>query len=87
MGAHACTKSAKPNSLLCKTNSDCTEIKVDCCDCNSGGKKRAINKHMLQEELDRLLVQCEEILCIQALSTDESCTQKSACQKGICVLK
>lgn len=71
----------------CSKDDDCIIFKVDCCDCNQGGKHQAIPKSQLEEQTSKLLVDCEEVVCLQMISQDPSCKQKAGCKSGKCVLQ
>jgi hypothetical protein len=75
------------NSASCKNNNECALIQSSCCGCNEGGKQRPILKAQLQAEQDKLLINCDEVMCIKVISQHASCKQKAVCESGQCVLK
>jgi len=77
----------KKHKAECEKDSDCVAIKVDCCDCNQGGKRRAVTKAAREIDNERLLINCDDVVCLQMVSEDPSCTQKAACRSGHCVLE
>lgn len=99
LGAHSCGKGDTQiahaqeihNKLndthQCATNNDCTLLKTSCCGCNEGGKQRAVPTAHVEAELDKLIINCQESMCIQVLSSDPSCKQKAQCSKGRCILE
>lgn len=80
--------SAKEHLLeTCQNDSDCMTMKENCCGCNQGGKQKAIakiNKNMWTRYLD---ARCVDIMCMQIISHDLSCSQFPACINGHCQLK
>ena len=85
--AHEQQVGSKDDALSCSNDADCVSIKVDCCDCNQGGKRRAIPKSQVEEANSKLLIDCEEVVCLQLISKDPSCSQKALCRSGTCVLQ
>lgn len=84
-------KGQEPSSIkreiLCESDEDCTTIKADCCGCHQGGAQKAIAIKEKAHALTRLKEQCQDTMCIQMMSTDESCKKKSLCKSGSCVLE
>lgn len=78
---------AKDDSLECTSDSDCTDVKEDCCDCRQGGKKRAIAKQARKAVEAELDIKCADIMCAQVISKDKSCQKKSKCISGQCQLQ
>ena len=71
----------------CKSNSDCVVVKADCCGCSQGGSARAVSKAQLAKAVRMLAKWCgATTMCVQAISTDPSCTRKASCVAGRCVL-
>jgi hypothetical protein len=100
MGAHSCGKKDPPltheipsdhkpqkQKGECNKNTDCVAIKVDCCDCNQGGKLRAVPKSVMKHELEKLLIECSDVVCLQMISQEPSCKQKAVCRSGHCVME
>lgn len=93
MGAHSCTKTqnaankALVKNELCKNDDDCVTIKADCCGCRNGGTQKAISKAMLEQETKIQNNRCQGTMCIQAISTDQSCAQNPVCRSGVCQLE
>lgn len=72
---------------FCEKDDDCTTIKTDCCGCRQGGAQKAIAKAALDSAEAEQKTRCQGTMCIQAISTDASCSKKSVCESGHCVLK
>jgi len=77
----------KAHKAECTKDLDCASIKVDCCDCNQGGKRKAVTKSSVETENERLLIDCNDVVCLQMVSEDPSCTKKAVCRTGRCVLE
>jgi hypothetical protein len=70
----------------CKTDRDCVLVPDDCCPCSAGGKQHAIPKKQKDAyEKDRKK-RCADTACVEAVSTDPSCSQQPFCGAGICEL-
>lgn len=70
----------------CKTDKDCVLVPDDCCSCAEGGKQRAIPKKQKDSYEKERKKRCGETACIEAVSTDPSCSQRPFCGAGICEL-
>lgn len=77
----------KKHSPECNKDTDCASIKVDCCDCNQGGKRKAVPQSAVKIDNERLLIDCNDVECLEMVSEDPSCKQKAACRSGHCVLE
>jgi|SRR5580704_2414259 hypothetical protein len=76
---------AKDSLLECSTDDDCTEITQGCCSCREGGKNMAIGKKSAKKY--ERLQNCQDIMCAQVISNDETCGQKAHCIEGQCLLR
>ncbi|HXW60928.1 MAG TPA: hypothetical protein VEK06_05285 [Myxococcota bacterium] len=86
--AHAKSENIKAElKASCREDEDCTTIKKDCCGCRQGGSQRAIVKDQVEKAKEELKTRCSGVMCIQAISTDDSCTKNSLCKSGNCVLE
>ena len=89
---HAEAKKAKGKSAAaastdeCKTDKDCVLVPDECCPCSQGGKQRAIPKKQKDSYEKERKKRCGETACIEAVSTDPSCSQRPFCGAGICEL-
>lgn len=72
--------------FACSTDADCIKAEADCCGCNQGGSKTAINKNFESEWKQQL--NCSEgTICIQVISNDPSCFDEQTqakCVQGAC---
>lgn len=69
----------------CQSDDDCILVESECCSCERGGTKQAINRafysHVLQEKNDR----CVLATCSSQSSTDRSCqTNQVKCVANRC---
>lgn len=71
----------------CRDNAGCALIKADCCGCQQGGKQRAVALAQAKEEEALSTKDCEGRVCMQMISTHESCQQSSVCENGRCILR
>lgn len=78
---------AKESSLECVVQSDCAEVRVGCCGCQQGGKKRAISKAALKSYQAKMDKNCAKKMCMQVISKDESCQKVADCIDGQCQLQ
>jgi len=70
----------------CLQDSGCTLVKADCCGCNAGGKRTAINKLYLDYWEQRLDMSCRDTVCTAVISNDISCSAEARCIKGKCAV-
>jgi hypothetical protein len=70
----------------CARDSDCVVAKADCCGCAEGGKAVAIPRAAAQAHEARQRAGCRDVMCVQSISRDPSCSQVAACRRGACAL-
>jgi len=63
------------NSKSCSADSDCVLVDEGCCNCNSGGKRTAINKNFMEQYNENLEASCKDTACPAVISDDPSCAQ------------
>ncbi|GEM_PF-2829948 len=70
----------------CTSDSDCILVDADCCGCNQGGERTAINKAFESEWRKYLSCETKDIACIQVISNDPSCNEnnQAICTAGKC---
>ena len=74
----------KKGDAECKTAADCGLIVDGCCDCNNGGKQKAVTK--AQAAAFKRDPKCRGMMCMHMISMDPTCKEKAACVSGKCVL-
>ena len=70
----------------CKRDDDCALVKADCCDCSAGGKAIAVAKGRKAGWEKGLAGRCRGVMCVQVLSTDQSCPGRAGCLAGRCAV-
>jgi hypothetical protein len=71
----------------CKVDSDCALVPTDCCDCNNGGKQKAILARDRASYERSRQGRCTDTLCPAVVSQDPSCAAMAAvCKEGRCSL-
>jgi hypothetical protein len=69
----------------CRVDSDCALVTDGCCNCNEGGKQRAILSRGRKAYEKRRKSICQQIMCPALMSEDASCVAGHAiCKDGGC---
>ena len=81
------TLSSSKKSLkkkFCTTDSDCTLVTKDCCDCSHGGERISQLKHAKISKKN-----CSHVMCMAVISSHLSCQKKAqaSCKAGECQIK
>ena len=75
------------SSQVCQTDADCALVTDGCCNCNEGGKQRAIMSRSRAAYEKRRKSICRQIMCPAIMSEDASCVAGHAiCKDGGCTL-
>jgi len=82
--AGAALEPPKKGAAECKSADDCGLVIDGCCDCNNGGKQKAVTK--AQAAAWKRDPKCRGMMCMHMISIDPSCKEKAACVSGKCVL-
>lgn len=71
----------------CETKSDCTLIKMDCCDCNHGGRLKAVSLSQAKKIKTQNIAKCTDKACLAIISDHWSCLRgMSDCIQNECKL-
>lgn len=68
----------------CDKDEDCVETQQDCCSCNNGGERTAINKQFLSEWQEIINNNCQNISCLTFINCKEG---DIVCQDNKCEFK
>jgi hypothetical protein len=72
---------------VCRADADCALVTDGCCNCNQGGKQRAILSRGRSAYEKRRKSICQQIMCPALMSEDPSCVAGHAvCKDGACTL-
>ena len=76
------------DKFACKINSDCALTVRDCCNCNNGGARIAVNKKAISQYRQENQKKCGEIFCMAVISQHKSCKRdaKALCKNNKCIL-